>query len=131
MGGTAFQMSPAGSLFYDFYGLNAFKADVSISMPELGSLLDHRVRTRGRGAHRPYFQRRSLLHRHQRHLHRQQDCRHVPAPAGSTVLVDRNCHKSLTHLMMMNDVTPLYFRPTRNAYGILGGIPGANSAATP
>lgn len=45
------------------------------------------------------------------------------APAGSTVLVDRNCHKSLTHLMMMTDVTPIYFRPTRNAYGILGGIP--------
>ena len=45
------------------------------------------------------------------------------APAGSTVLIDRNCHKSLTHLMMMSDVTPIYFRPTRNAYGILGGIP--------
>ncbi|EPF7116659.1 lysine decarboxylase LdcC, partial [Shigella sonnei] len=28
-----------------------------------------------------------------------------------------------THLMMMSDVTPIYFRPTRNAYGILGGIP--------
>ena len=41
MGGTAFQMSPTGSIFYDFYGPNAFKADVSISMPELGSLLDH------------------------------------------------------------------------------------------
>ncbi len=45
------------------------------------------------------------------------------APAGSTILIDRNCHKSLTHLMMMSDVTPIYFRPTRNAYGILGGIP--------
>ena len=27
------------------------------------------------------------------------------APAGSTVLIDRNCHKSLTHLMM-SDITP-------------------------
>ena len=34
------------------------------------------------------------------------------APAGSTVLIDRNCHKSLTHLMMMSDITPIYFRPT-------------------
>ncbi|STS80841.1 lysine decarboxylase 1 [Klebsiella pneumoniae] len=25
--------------------------------------------------------------------------------------------------MMMSDITPIYFRPTRNAYGILGGIP--------
>ena len=31
------------------------------------------------------------------------------APAGSTVLIDRNCHKSLTHLMMMSDITPIYF----------------------
>ena len=50
------------------------------------------------------------------------------APAGSTILIDRNCHKSLTHLMMMSDVTPIYFRPTRNAYGILGGIPQVNSS---
>jgi lysine decarboxylase len=26
-------------------------------------------------------------------------------------------------MMMMTDVVPIYFRPTRNAYGILGGIP--------
>ena len=38
-------------------------------------------------------------------------------------MIDRNCHKSLTHLMMMSNVTPIYLRPTRNAYGILGGIP--------
>ncbi|MFP1455269.1 hypothetical protein ACLB1O_21435 [Escherichia coli] len=33
------------------------------------------------------------------------------APAGSTILIDRNCHKSLTHLMMMSDVTPIYLPP--------------------
>lgn len=50
------------------------------------------------------------------------------APAGSTVLVDRNCHKSLTHLMMMTDVTPIYFRPTRNAYAFSVVFHRANSA---
>ena len=45
------------------------------------------------------------------------------APAGSTMLVDRNCHKSLTHLLMMSDIIPLWMKPTRNALGILGGIP--------
>lgn len=45
------------------------------------------------------------------------------SPAGSTVLIDRNCHKSLTHLLMMSDIIPLYLHPARNAYGILGGIP--------
>lgn len=28
------------------------------------------------------------------------------APAGSTLLIDRNCHKSLAHLLMMSDVVP-------------------------
>ena len=39
MGGTAFQKSPVGSLFYDFYGANAMKSDISISVSELGSVL--------------------------------------------------------------------------------------------
>ncbi len=30
-----------GCLFYDFFGGNTLKADVSISVTELGSLLDH------------------------------------------------------------------------------------------
>ncbi|MDR8273528.1 lysine decarboxylase LdcC, partial [Acinetobacter baumannii] len=38
-------------------------------------------------------------------------------------LIDRNCHKSLAHLLMMSDVVPLWLKPTRNALGILGGIP--------
>ncbi|MFP1529049.1 hypothetical protein ACLB1R_30030 [Escherichia coli] len=33
--------------------------------------------------------------------------------------------------MMMSDVTPIYFRPTRNAYGILGGIPQSDSSTLP
>ncbi|MFM4718264.1 lysine decarboxylase CadA [Aeromonas bivalvium] len=141
MGGTAFQMSPAGSLFYDFYGPNAFKADVSISMPELGSLLDHS------GPHKEaeeYIARTFNADRSYIVTNGTSTANKIvgmySAPAGSTVLVDRNCHKSLTHLMMMNDVTPIYFRPTRNAYGILGGIPqsefsrdtiAAKVAATP
>ncbi|MDE5035799.1 lysine decarboxylase LdcC, partial [Francisella tularensis subsp. holarctica] len=42
---------------------------------------------------------------------------------GDRILVDRNCHKSVTHLMMMVDVNPIYLKPTRNAYGLIGGIP--------
>ncbi|MDK6717687.1 lysine decarboxylase LdcC, partial [Escherichia coli] len=41
MGGTAFQKSPVGSIFYDFFGSNTMKSDISISVSELGSLLDH------------------------------------------------------------------------------------------
>ncbi|EJL6705727.1 lysine decarboxylase CadA [Vibrio cholerae] len=124
MGGTAFQKSPVGSIFYDFYGPNTFKADVSISMPELGSLLDHS------GPHKEaeeYIARTFNADASYIVTNGTSTSNKIvgmfSAPAGSTVLVDRNCHKSLTHLMMMTDVTPIYFRPTRNAYGILGGIP--------
>ena len=45
------------------------------------------------------------------------------ATSGETVVIDRNCHTSLAHFLMMVDVIPIYLKPTRNAYGILGGIP--------
>ncbi len=124
MGGTAFQKSPAGSIFYDFYGPNSFKADVSVSMPELGSLLDHS------GPHKDaeeYIAKTFNADHSYIVTNGTSTANKIvgmfSAPSGSTVMVDRNCHKSLTHLMMMSDVTPIYFRPTRNAYGILGGIP--------
>ncbi|MDE4945223.1 lysine decarboxylase LdcC, partial [Francisella tularensis subsp. holarctica] len=40
-GGYGFQRSAVGALFNDFYGENIFKTDLSISMKELGSFLDH------------------------------------------------------------------------------------------
>ena len=124
MGGTAFTRSPVGAIFYDFFGENTFKADISISVPELGSLLDHS------GLHKKAEEFISETFN--------SDYSYIvtngtstankmvgmfSAGEGDTILVDRNCHKSLCHFMMMTDVVPLYLRPTRNAYGILGGIP--------
>jgi hypothetical protein len=40
-GGTAFLKSPAGLIFYDYFGENLLRSDLSISVAELGSLLDH------------------------------------------------------------------------------------------
>lgn len=124
MSGTAFQHSPIGALFYDFFGANTFKADVSVSVGELGSLLDHS------GPHRDaekYIAETFNADRSYIVTNGTSTANKIiglySAPAGSTVLIDRNCHKSLTHLMMMSNVIPIYLRPTRNAYGILGGIP--------
>lgn len=124
MSGTAFQHSPVGASFYDFFGANTFKADVSVSVGELGSLLDHS------GPHRDaekYIAETFNADRSYIVTNGTSTANKIiglySAPAGSTVLIDRNCHKSLTHLMMMSNVIPIYLRPTRNAYGILGGIP--------
>jgi lysine decarboxylase len=124
LGGSAFLRSPVGSIFYDFYGSNSFKGDISVSMLEMGSLLDHSgphleaelfiaktfnadksyIVTNGTSASNKIVGM-SLLHK------------------GETVLIDRNCHKSITHLLMVEDVNPIYLKPTRNSYGIMGGIP--------
>ncbi|MEI9883012.1 lysine decarboxylase LdcC [Atlantibacter hermannii] len=124
MAGTAYQKSPVGCLFYDFFGANTLKSDVSISVTELGSLLDHtgphleaeEYVARTFGAEQSYMVTNGTSTSNK-------IVGMYAAPAGSTMLVDRNCHKSLTHLLMMSDIIPLWMKPTRNALGILGGIP--------
>jgi len=124
LGGSAFQKNPVGSIFYDFLGPNIFQADVSVSMPELGSLLEHsgphadaeKMIAKEFGSDTSYIVTNGTSTANKM-------VGMFCAIDGDTIIVDRNCHKSLTHLMMMVDVEPIYFKPTRNAYGMLGGIP--------
>ena len=105
-----------GCLFYDFFGGNTLKADVSISVTELGSLLDHtgphleaeEYIARTFGAEQSYMVTNGTSTSNK-------IVGMYAAPAGSTLLIDRNCHKSLAHLLMMSDVVPLWLSPTRNA----------------
>jgi arginine decarboxylase len=124
MGGIAFLKSPTGRLFYDFYGENAFRSDLSISVPELGSLLEHsgvvgeaeRFAAETFGADSTYFVTNGTSTSNKMVLMSR-------ASHGDVAIIDRNCHKSLQHALTMSNVTPIYFKPTRNAYGIIGGIP--------
>ena len=47
---------------------------------------------------------------------------HSMAGRDDLVIVDRNCHKSLLHSLIMTGATPIYFTPARNDYGIIGPI---------
>ncbi len=124
LGGSAFQKTPTSAAFYDFFGENIFRADLSISIEELGSLLDHS------GPHREaedfiahaFGSDRSLIVTNGTST-ANKIVGMYSATSGDTVIIDRNCHKSLAHFLMMVDVIPIYLKPTRNAYGILGGIP--------
>jgi arginine decarboxylase len=40
-GGAAFRKSPVGRVFSEFFGENTLRSDISVSVGELGSLLDH------------------------------------------------------------------------------------------
>jgi len=122
--GVGFQRSPVGTAFYDYLGPNIFKSDISISMSEMGSLLDHS------GPHEDAEKYISSVFNSDRSLVVTNGTSTSNKIVGmytvaddDTILVDRNCHKSLAHLMMMVNVNPIYLKPTRNAYGIIGGIP--------
>lgn len=43
-GGVAYRKSPVGQAFHQFFGENTLRSDLSVSVPELGSLLDHTAR---------------------------------------------------------------------------------------
>jgi arginine/lysine/ornithine decarboxylase len=47
---------------------------------------------------------------------------HTVAP-DDIVVVDRNCHKSVLHAIIMTGAVPVFLKPTRNHFGIIGPIP--------
>ena len=123
MGGLAFLKSPAGRVFFDFYGENMFRADLSVSVPELGSLMEHsgvngeaeRIAAKTFGSDGTYFVTNGTSTANKMVMF---GC----VTPGDTVLIDRNCHKSLQHAITMTGAVPIYLIPSRNAYGIIGGI---------
>ena len=123
MGGVAFLKSPTGRLFYDFYGENAFRSDLSISVPELGSLLEHSgvvgeaeaYAAQVFGADETFFVTNGTSTSNKIVFM-------AIARGHDVAAIDRNCHKSLQHALTMANVIPIYFKPSRNAYGIIGGI---------
>lgn len=123
-GGTAFQKTPTSASFYDFLGKNVFRADLSISIEELGSLLDHTgpVGEAEQFIANVFHANRSLIVTNGSSTSNKIVAMYS-ATSGDTVIVDRNCHKSIAQFLMMVDVVPIYLKPTRNTYGILGGIP--------
>jgi arginine decarboxylase len=126
-GGAAFRKTPVGKAFYDFYGENLFRSDLSVSVSELGSLLDHsgmvadaeRNAARIFGADMTYFVLNGTSTANQ-------IVAHSAIVAGDIVLADRNCHKSINYALAVTGAIPVYLRPSRNGYGIIGPIPASS-----
>jgi arginine decarboxylase len=123
-GGVAFLKSPVGQMFHQFFGENMLRADVCNAVEELGQLLDHTgpVAASERNAARIFG--RSLLFRDQRNIDVQQDGMALDrCESDDIVVVDRNCHKSILHSIIMTGAVPVFLTPTRNNLGIIGPIP--------
>ncbi|OHD20258.1 MAG: hypothetical protein A2Y38_09995 [Spirochaetes bacterium GWB1_59_5] len=123
MGGQGFLKSPSGTAFHKFFGENMLRADLSISVPELGSLLDHsgvsgdaeRFSAKVFGADKTYYVLNGTSTGNQI-IWRSQ------VSPGDACLLDRNCHKSLSHAMIITQAIPDYMVPVRNAMGIIGPV---------
>ena len=123
-GGTAFRKSPSGRLFFKFFGEQLFRSDLSISVGELGSLLDHsgplgeaeRYAAKVFGADMTYFVTNGTSTANKIVFFGR-------VTKDDVVLVDRNCHKSAEHALTMTHSLAVFMVPTRNRYGIIGPIP--------
>ena len=123
-GGTAFLKSPVGRMFFDYFGENLLRSDLSISVGDLGSLLDH---TGPIGEHEKYAARVFGAHRTYCVTNGTSMSNRVIFMAAvardQIALCDRNCHKSIEHSLVMTSGIPAYLVPLRNRYGIIGPIP--------
>lgn len=122
-GGTGFLKSPVGRMFYSFFGENLLRADLSISVGELGSLLDHSGpigageanAARVFGADRTYFVTNGTSTSNRVVVM-------ATVARDQIALCDRNCHKSIEHAMTMSAARPVYLLPSRNHLGIIGPV---------
>ncbi len=123
LGGQGFLRAPAGVGMYKFFGENTFRSDLSISVPELGSLLDHegvvgdaeKNSARVFGADQTYYVLNGTSTVNQI-IWRSQ------VSADDIAFVDRNCHKSLNYAMVITDAIPVYMIPRRNRRGTIGPV---------
>lgn len=123
-GGVAFLKSPVGQMFHQFFGENMLRADVCNAVDELGQLLDHtgavaaseQNAARIFGADHLFFVTNGTSTSNK-------IVWHANVADNDIVIVDRNCHKSILHAIIMTGAIPVFLMPTRNHYGIIGPIP--------
>lgn len=123
-GGVAFLKSPIGQMYHQFYGENMLRADVCNAVEELGQLLDHNgaIGESERNAARIFNADHCFFVTNGTSTSNKMVWHHTVA-AGDVVVVDRNCHKSNLHAIIMTGAIPVFLKPTRNHYGIIGPIP--------
>lgn len=125
-GGTAFLKSPVGRAFWQFFGQQVFRSDLSVSVAEVGSLLDHsgpigqaeRRAASVFGADMTFFVTNGTSTSN-RIVYQ------ASVTAGDVMLLDRNAHKSIEQATTITHGVPIYLRTTRNHLGIIGPVPPA------
>lgn len=123
-GGVAYLKSPVGQLFHQFYGENMLRSDVCNSVEELGQPLTHTgpIAESEKNAAR-IFKADHCFFVTNGTSTSNKVVWHANVAPGDIVVVDRNCHKSNLHAIIMTGAIPVFLSPTRNYHGIIGPIP--------
>jgi arginine decarboxylase len=126
-GGDSFKGSPWVNDFYDFVGEEMLRADLSVSVPMLDSLLHptgviakaQRLAAKAFGARQTYFATNGTSTSNKVIFQ-------TLLTPGDTLLLDRNCHKSVHHGVILSGARPVYLDSSVNPhYGIFGPVPRA------
>lgn len=123
-GGQYFRRHPAGRRFFDFYGENVFRTDLSSSDVAMGDLLIHEGAPERALEHAAevFHSDNTWFILNGTSASNKVALNALLAP-GDLVLFDRNNHKSAHHgALVMADARPLYLETERNAFGLIGGI---------
>lgn len=123
IGGTMFITNPVGKMMLDFFGENTLRSDLSISVPELGSLLDDEgpIKDAEENSARVFSADKTYYV-----LNGTSSVNQIiwkgRVTEGDLAFVDRNCHKSLNYGMVVSEAIPMYMIPRRNKLGIIGPV---------
>src|SRR5215212_3780282 len=123
--GESLRGSPWVNDFYEFMGEHVFDADLSVSVPMLDSLMEPKgvileaqaMAAKAFGARRTFFATNGTSTANKVIFQT------LLAP-GEKLLLDRNCHKSVHHGVVLSGANPVYLDSALNKkYGLYGPVP--------
>ncbi len=123
--GESLRGSPWINDFYDFMGEHIFDADLSVSVPMLDSLLEPRgvIAEAQAMAAKAFGARQTFFATNGTSTANKVIFQTILAP-GEKLLLDRNCHKSVHHGVVLSGAHPVYLDSSINrTYGIYGPVP--------
>jgi arginine decarboxylase len=123
--GESLRGSPWVNDFYDFMGEHVFDADLSVSVPMLDSLMEPKAviaEAQGKAA-KAFGAKRTFFATNGTSTANKVIFQTLIAP-GEKLILDRNCHKSVHHGVVLSGAHPIYVDASLNRkYGLYGPVP--------
>src|SRR5688572_10851648 len=123
--GESLRGSPWVNDFYDFMGEHVFDADLSVSVPMLDSLMEPKgvIAEAQAMAAKAFGARRTFFATNGTSTANKVIFQTLLAP-GEKLILDRNCHKSVHHGVVLSGAQPIYLDSSLNRkYGLYGPVP--------